>query len=42
MGGHVIDTVKYADGLLLLAEKEALLHGMIDKIIETGRCCGKN
>jgi hypothetical protein len=39
-GGQVIGTVKYADGLLILAEKEALLHGIIDKIIETGKCCG--
>jgi hypothetical protein len=39
-GGHVIRSVKCADGLELLAEEEILLHGVIDRLIETGRRCG--
>jgi hypothetical protein len=29
--------VKYADGLLLLAEEETVLQGMIDRLNEIGR-----
>jgi len=32
--------VKYADDLVLLAKEENVLHDMIDKLIETGRCYG--
>jgi hypothetical protein len=32
--------VKYADDLVLLAEKEKVLQDMIDKLIEIGRCYG--
>jgi hypothetical protein len=32
--------VKYADDMELLAEEETVLHGMIDSLTETGRCCG--
>jgi hypothetical protein len=32
--------VKYADGLVLLAKKETVLQGMIDIVIEIGRCYG--
>jgi len=32
--------VKYADDLLLLAKEEKVLQGMINKLIETGRCYG--
>ena len=32
--------LKYADDLLLMAKEETVLQGMIDKLIETGRCCG--
>jgi hypothetical protein len=38
IGGQVIRTFKYADDLVLLA-KEVVLWGMIDKLIEIGRCC---
>jgi hypothetical protein len=30
--------VKYADNLVLMAKAETVLHGMIDKLIEIGRC----
>ena len=32
--------VKYADDLVLMAKEETVLQGVIDKIIETGRCYG--
>jgi hypothetical protein len=32
--------VKYADELALLAKNEAVLQGMIDRLIEIGRCYG--
>jgi hypothetical protein len=32
--------VKYADGLVLMAKEETMLQGMIDKLIEIGRCYG--
>jgi hypothetical protein len=38
--GQVIRTVKYADGLVLLAKEETVLQGMIDRLIGTGRFCG--
>jgi hypothetical protein len=38
--GQVIRTVKYADDLVLLAKEEVVLQGMIDRLIEIGRCCG--
>jgi hypothetical protein len=38
--GQVIGTVKYADDLVLLAKEEAVLQGMIDRLIEIGRCYG--
>ena len=31
---------KYADDLELVAKEETVLQGMIDKLIEIGRCCG--
>jgi hypothetical protein len=34
--GQVIHTVKYADGLMLLAEEETVLQGMIDRLSEIG------
>ena len=40
IGGQIIHTVKYADDLVLLAKEEKVLHDMIDKLIETGRCYG--
>jgi hypothetical protein len=38
--GQVIHTVKYANDLVLLAKEEAVLQGMIERIIGIGRCCG--
>jgi hypothetical protein len=32
--------VRYADGLVILAEEEAMLQGKKYRIIESGRCCG--
>ena len=37
--GQVICTVKYADDVLL-AKEEMVLQGMIDRLIQIGRCCG--
>ena len=36
--GQVICTLKYADDLVLLAKLEAVLQGLIERLI--GRCCG--
>jgi len=40
IGGKIIHTVKYANGLLLLAKEEKVLQDLIDKIIEIGNCHG--
>ena len=40
IGGQIIQTVKYADDLVLLAKEEAVLQDMIDKLIEIGRFYG--
>ena len=40
IGGQIIQTVKYSDELVLMAEEETVLEGMIDKLIETGSCYG--
>jgi len=32
--------VKYIDDLVLLANDEAMLQGMSDRLREIGRCCG--
>jgi hypothetical protein len=37
IGRQIIQTVKYADDLVLMAEEETVLQSMIDKLIETGR-----
>ena len=37
MKEYVIFTVKYADDFVLLAEKQTVLLGMIDRLIEIGR-----
>ena len=37
---QIIQTVKCADDLVLMAKEETVLQGMIDKLIETGRYCG--
>ena len=36
--GKIIHTVKYADGLVLLAKEEKVPQDMIDKLIEIGGC----
>ena len=38
IGGQIIQTVKYVDDLVLMAKEETVLQGMIDKLIEIGRC----
>jgi len=38
--GQVIQTVKYAHDLALMAKEEAVLQGTIDKINGSGRCYG--
>jgi hypothetical protein len=38
--GQIINTVKHADGLVLLAKEEMVLQDMIDKLIKIGRCYG--
>jgi hypothetical protein len=40
IGGQIINTVKYADDLVLLAKEETVLQDIIDKLIEIGRCYG--
>jgi hypothetical protein len=40
IGGQIVQTVKYADDLVLMAKEETVLQGMIDRRIETGRCNG--
>jgi hypothetical protein len=40
IGGQIIQTVKYADDLVLLAKEGKVLEDKIDKLIETGRCYG--
>jgi hypothetical protein len=40
IGGQIINTVKYADDLVLLAKEEMVLQDMIDKLNEIGRCYG--
>jgi hypothetical protein len=39
-GGQIIDTVEYADGLVLLAKEQMVLQNMIDILNEIGRCYG--
>jgi len=40
IGGQVIRTVKYADDLVLLAQEEPVLQGMLERLIEFGSCDG--
>ena len=40
IGGKIIQTVKYADDLVITAKEETVLQGMIDKLTEIGRCYG--
>ena len=38
--GQIIQTVKYADELVLMTKEETVLQGKIDKLTEIGRCYG--
>ena len=40
IGGQIIQTVKYADYFVLIANEETVPQGMIDKLIEIGSCYG--
>ena len=40
IGEQIIQIVKYANDLVLMAKEETVLHGMIDKLIEIRKCCG--
>ena len=40
IGGKIIQSVKYADDLVLIAKEEKVLQSMIDKLIEIGRYYG--
>ena len=40
IGGQIIQNVEYADDLVLMAKEETVLQGMIDNLIEIGRCYG--
>jgi len=44
IGEQIIQNLKYADDLVLMAKEETVLQGMIDKLIEIGRfyCMEKN
>jgi hypothetical protein len=39
-GGQIINTLKYADDLVLLAKEEKVLQDMFDTLIEIGGCYG--
>jgi hypothetical protein len=36
IGGQIIQTVKYADNLVLMVKEENVLQDMVDKLIEIG------
>jgi len=38
--GKIVQTVKYADELVLMTKEETVLQGMIDKLNEIGSCYG--
>jgi len=40
IGEQIINTLKYADKLVLLAKEEKVLQDIIDKLIEIGGCYG--
>ncbi|MDR5124748.1 reverse transcriptase domain-containing protein, partial [Salmonella enterica subsp. enterica serovar Typhimurium] len=40
IGGRVINTIKYADDLVLLAKNEETLQAMMDRMVETGKNYG--
>jgi hypothetical protein len=39
-GGKIIPILKFVDNLVLLAKKEMVLHGTINRLMATGRCYG--
>jgi hypothetical protein len=39
IGGNIISSVKYADDLELPAKTVTLIQGLINTLIEPGRCC---
>jgi hypothetical protein len=40
VGGQIISTVRYADGLVLMAKEETILQSMTDKLTEVGKGYG--
>jgi len=40
IGGKIINTLKYADDLVLLAKEEKVLQDITDTLIEIGGCYG--
>ena len=40
IGGQIINTLKYADDLVLLVKEEKVLQDMIDKLTEIRGCYG--
>ena len=40
IGGQIIQTVKFADDLVLMAKEETVLQGVIGNLFENGRCYG--
>ena len=38
IGGQAVRTVKYADDDVLLAKEKAVLQGVIERLVEMGRC----
>ena len=40
IGGQIIQTMKYADDLTLMAKEKTALQGMIDNLLEIERCYG--
>jgi len=40
IGGKIIQTVKYADDLVIMAKEETVLQGIIGKLILIGRYFG--
>jgi len=40
IGGQIIQTVKFADDLVLMAKEETVLQGVIGNLFKNGRCYG--
>jgi putative salt-induced outer membrane protein YdiY len=40
LGRQIIQNVKYADNLVVMAKEETVLQSMFDNLIEIGRCYG--